>query len=1219
MKCPKCDSQDTRVMDKRFTEDEAVNRRRRECLACGARFTTYERIEAAALKVVKKDGSREEFDEDKIREGIERSAGKRLEPKQVDALVNAVVEEVKRGAEGGEVASNAIGACVLGKLKDADEVAYLRFAAFYKEFKGAEEFQREARALRAPSAHHVESEVSQIRKRDGSIAAFDRERIVNAVFGAVKATGGHDHESAEEVADQVIGYLNSHYSDARPPGVEEIQDIVEKTLIEHGYAEVAKAYILYRKQREKERDRKFVFLDINEVMDGYLTQSDWRTKENSNCDYSFSGLMLHTAGSVIANYVLNEMYPDEIGEAHKKGYYHLHDLSCGTVGYCAGWSLKNLIVRGFNGVPNKVDSLPAKHLDVLVNQMVNFIGCVQMEFAGAQAFSSVDTLLAAFVKKDGLEYKRVKQAIQNLVFSLNIPSRWGSQMPFSNLTFDWKVPEDMKDEKAIVGGEQLEFTYGDCQAEMDLVNKAFLEVMRAGDASGRIFTFPIPTYNLTKDFDWEAPNAKLLFEVTARYGTPYFQNYIGSDLDPKSVRAMCLHPSEKIVYRTKCGVACNSIESLVESNARKFDVDGWAKPKNEVQVMGLNDDLQLEWVPVRHFLKTQVAATVKVQTEDGKFFTVSDNHPVTVVSKEGLIEKMARDLKQGDYALSIRDASNCLSKDVQKIAGEELNEELGRFLGLFVAEGCYLRENRREMKAFGKTKGLQLTFSSKEEHLINWVKEFISKRFKKEAKLLKDPRGPTVSVIMYNTNLSRGLEADGLRKHGGAPPQLWNSPKEVIQAFLQGFFEGDGYAARGEIHINDAPLAEELNLLYALVGQPTTLRIRENSQVVTIQASQGYKKGFNNYNPPLYERVPAHTVNTGKVPGLTKKKMMGLKTLDYHDAHTPQTRALKNADIYVTRVKRVEMECAAEPQTFYDVEMDSHHRFAHSLGSVTHNCCRLNIDMNQLRNKGNGLFGAGEQTGSVGVVTLNVNRIAYEAGSKAEFFEKLTHYMELAKKSLEIKREVVERNLQQGLMPYSKSYLGSFANHFSTIGLCGMNEACVNLLDKNIATPEGTEFAIETLEFMRKKLVEFQNETGHLYNLEATPAEGASYRLAKADKKAYADIYTAGTDAPYLTNSTQLPVNATDDLVEALEHQNQIQPLYTGGTVFHAFLGEKISSGEACKQLVKKIAFNTRLPYFSITPTFSVCPEHGYVVGEHFTCPCGKEEKTGEKLGVLSQ
>ena len=808
MICPKCKSEKTKVIDKRTTEEAEANRRRRECLNCGERFTTYERVEAN-LKVTKRDGTIEEFVEGKIAKGIHAAAAKRLSEDKVEEIVEEVVEKIRASHPQGEVKSSEIGQAVLEALKTRDELTYLSFSTVHKDFTESEQLSREAALLKDASAtKNIAPQMSSIKKRDGSTTSFDRERIAKAIFGAAQAVGGDNKDIAEALTDKVILLLNSNYEKTQKiPEIDEIQDSVEKTLIENGYADTAKAYILYRRQHDKERETRHVFMDIQDTVNGYMTQTDWRTKENSNTDYSFSGLMLHTAGSVIANYVLDEMYSQEIAEAHKKGYFHIHDLSCGVVGYCAGWSLKNLIVRGFNGVPNKVDAKPAKHLDVLVNQMVNFIGCLQMEFAGAQAFSSVDTLLAPFIKKDRLSYKQVKQSLQILIFSLNIPSRWGSQMPFSNLTFDWTVPDDMAHELAIVGGEQQDFTYADCQFEMDMVNRAFMDIMLDGDASGRIFTFPIPTYNLTKNFDWETENARVLFEMTARYGTPYFQNYIGSDLDPSSVRAMC---------------------------------------------------------------------------------------------------------------------------------------------------------------------------------------------------------------------------------------------------------------------------------------------------------------------------------------------------------------------------------------------------------------CRLSLDMNELRKKGNGLFGAGEQTGSVGVVTINVNRLAFEAHSKDEYFSMLSHYMILAKNSLEAKRKVVERNMQQGLMPYAKSYLGTFKNHFSTIGLCGMNEACVNLLHKDIGTAEGAEFAKETLMFMRGKLKEFQNETGNLYNLEATPAEGASYRLAKADKKAHPEIYTMGTDAPYLTNSTQLPVNATDDLIEAIEHQDLLQPLYTGGTVFHAFMGEKLSSGDACKALVRKIAVNTHLPYFSITPTFSICPEHGYIVGEHFTCNCAQ-------------
>jgi len=556
--------------------------------------------------------------------------------------------------------------------------------------------------------------------------------------------------------------------------------------------------------------------DTDEIITSYLGQTDWRVKENSNESFSFSGLLLHAAGKVISQYTLNKIYPHAIREAHIKGYFHIHDLSNGIIGYCAGWSLKNLLLQGIGNVPLKVECHPAKHLSTVVHHMINFIGCLQMEFAGAQAFSSVDTLLAPFIKARNLTYKEVKQCIQQLVFSLNIPSRWGSQTPFTNLTFDWVVPDDMKNEPTIVGGKPQTFTYGNCQQEMNMINKAFLEVMLEGDAIGRIFTWPIPTYNLTKNFNWNSENADLLFFVTAKYGLPYFQNYIGSHLDPRSIRSMC---------------------------------------------------------------------------------------------------------------------------------------------------------------------------------------------------------------------------------------------------------------------------------------------------------------------------------------------------------------------------------------------------------------CRLNLDQTQLIKRPGSMWGPGDSTGSIGVVTINMNRIGYESNNKEEFFSQLTYYMSLAKESLEIKRNVITENLNKGLMPYTKTYLGSFNNHFSTIGLCGMNECCLNFLGHNIASKQGTEFTIETLNFMRKKLIEFQQETGNLYNLEATPAEGTSYRFAKCDKKFYPNILTAGNEAPYLTNSTQMPVDLTDDLMAALEHQNKIQPLYTGGTIFHTFLGERLRSGEACKHLVRKIAENTQLPYFSITPTFSICREHGYLRGEQATCPqCGNETEIFSRI-----
>ncbi len=815
MKCPYCNSSNMKVIDKRNAIEEDSTRRRRECLDCGKRFTTYEKVEAIEFNVAKKSGEREIFSKEKLREGIIRACEKRpVEQKDIDSLVDSV-EAKLRSLEGEEVETKKIGQIVIKELKKLDHISYLRYASVFKGFSSVEAFQKEIESLKKKEEPIKHKKTLQIRKRDNTIVDFDENKITEAIWKAAQAVGGKDKELSKQLSSQVISIVDERFGE-KVPSVEDIQDIVEKVLAEEGHYTTVKSYILYRQQQKNIRATENTMLEIESTVKEYLDKATWKVKENSNEQFSFSGLLLYTAGKMISNYVLNYVYTPNIAEAHKKGYFHIHDLTNGVIGYCAGWSLKNLLMKGFGGVPGKVDCKPAKHMGTVVHQMVNYIGCLQMEFAGAQAFSSVDTLLAPFVRQDNMEFKQVKQCMQQLVFSLNIPSRWGSQYPFSNLTFDWVVPEDMKNEKAIVGGKRMPYTYGELQKEMNIINKAFLEVMLEGDASGRIFSFPIPTYNLTKDFDWDCENAKILFEVTAKYGTPYFQNYVGSNLDPKSIRAMC---------------------------------------------------------------------------------------------------------------------------------------------------------------------------------------------------------------------------------------------------------------------------------------------------------------------------------------------------------------------------------------------------------------CRLNLDQNELMNRPGSMWGPGDNTGSVGIVTINMNRLAFEAKNKEDFFDKISHYMVLAKESLEKKRVMVDKNMERGLMPYTKRYLGTFDNHFSTIGLCGMNEACVNLLDRDISTKEGKELTIETLKFMKDKCLEFQNETGNLYNLEATPAESTSYRFARLDKKIYPEIFTSGDDEPYLTNSTQLPVDYTDDPVTALEHQDEIQPNYTGGTIFHTFLGEKVSSGESCKRLVKKIAYNTKLPYFSISPTFSVCSDHGYLGGEHKTCPdCNKETEVFSRI-----
>ncbi len=659
----------------------------------------------------------------------------------------------------------------------------------------------------------TKSFIKNVVKRSGDIVSYDRKKIEKAIGKAIQAVEKFANpDKAAALTDSVEEKLRLLMAGRRAhsiPAIEEIQDVVESALIEAKEVDVAKAYILYRARHEAVRDAKSLMLDINKTMDGYLAQSDWRVNENANVNFSLGGLILHNSGTITANYWLNNIYSKEIADAHRSAAFHIHDLSMFS-GYCAGWSLRQLIVEGLGGVKDKITSKPATHLSTLVNQIVNFLGIMQNEWAGAQAFSSFDTYLAPFVKIDNLSEKEVRQCIQSYVYGVNTPSRWGSQAPFTNITLDWTCPADLRDKKAIVGGKEQDFTYGDCQKEMDLINKQFIKIMLEGDAEGRGFGYPIPTYNITKDFDWDSENAKLLFEMTSQYGTPYFQNFVNSDLNPSDVRSMC---------------------------------------------------------------------------------------------------------------------------------------------------------------------------------------------------------------------------------------------------------------------------------------------------------------------------------------------------------------------------------------------------------------CRLRLDKRELRKRGGGLFGSDEFTGSIGVVTINLPQIGYLAKNEEQFFKRLDYLMDLAKQSLCIKRKVIQKLYDGGLFPYTKRYLKTLNNHFNTIGLCGMNECCLNFLGVNIVHPEGKKFAEKVLDYMRQRMQDYQEETGELFNLEATPAESTSYRLARHDKQNYPDIIASGTSDPYYTNSTQLPVDFTSDIFEALDMQESLQTRYTGGTVFHTYMGEQIKDWKACRDLVKAVMANYRIPYLTISPVYSICPVHGYLSGEHAECPKCKEEK----------
>lgn len=655
-----------------------------------------------------------------------------------------------------------------------------------------------------------------VRKREGKLEPFDQERITNAIWKAAKAVGGKDRNLAKSLSDQVVIELRKRFGEDGVATVEEIQDLVEKMLIEGGHSRTAKAYILYRKQHQDQRELAALLSDAD-LVDQYLEIEDWRVKENSNMSYSLQGLNNYLSSTVIAKYWISRIYPPNIADAHFSGAMHIHDL--GVLGpYCVGWDVKELLMSGFGGVSSKIESKPPKHFRTALGQIVNFFYTLQGEAAGAQAFSNFDTYLSPFIRRDGLNQKEVAQTLQEFFFNMNVPTRVGFQTPFTNVTCDLTVPEFMKAEPAIIGGELSSYTYGDMQNEMEMFNAAFAEVLSQGDAKGRVFTFPIPTYNITKNFDWESPISQKVFEVTAKYGVPYFSNFINSDMKPEDVRSMC---------------------------------------------------------------------------------------------------------------------------------------------------------------------------------------------------------------------------------------------------------------------------------------------------------------------------------------------------------------------------------------------------------------CRLRIDNRELRKRGGGFFGANPLTGSIGVVTLNMPRIGYVAKDEDEFFEELQALMEIAKDSLETKRKVLEGFTETGLYPYSKHYLNGvkesygkyWKNHFSTIGLVGLNEAVINLLGQSIASPNGKQFAVRTLGFMRKILADFQEQTGNIYNLEATPAEGTSYRLARIDKKKYPDIMAANEGQiskgaePFYTNSSQLPVDFEGDLFEALEHQEDLQTLYTGGTVFHIFLGERLYSWKAAAELIKRVSWNSHLPYFTLTPTFSICPTHGYLNGEQKQCP----------------
>jgi len=1059
---------------------------------------------------------------------------------------------------------------------------------------------------------------SKIIKRDGRKVKFESEKIIQAIEKAGQATGEFGREVAEKLAAKVLLLAKEVLKDKKTPTVEEIQDIVELVLFNSPFWKTARAYAIYREQHRQLRE--IVSQADVSLVDKYLEKVTWEIRENSNMTFSLQGLNNYVSSKIISTYWLNKIYPEEIRKAHEEGDFHLHDLSNLSV-YCVGWDLYDLLLKGFGGVPGKIESKPAKHFHSALGQLVNFLYSLQGETAGAVAVSNFDTLLAPFIYYDKLSYREVSQALQEFLFNMNVPTRVGFQTPFSNITLDLTPPPQLANSPVLIGGKLQDKTYKEFQKEIDIFNKALLENFLKGDGKGRVFSFPIPTYNITKDFDWGNKNLDLLWRVTAKYGLPYFANFINSDMKPEDIRSMCLYPEEEVLIRNNRKVKRRKIGEIVESyRGSEFDKDGWSdcRPEKNLEVLSLNYQTgRTEWAKVIRFLKVKDDKLVTIFTNEGKRIKVSSKHLVPVLTPEGLINKFAEDVKEGDYLLGLKKSSS-LNDDgeYQKLNDKlVLNEDLAKILGYFTADGNYLFETRKNLKTFGLPRGLQFTFNAKTKENVEEIKSLIKKIFNLEVKERKDPRYHSYYLYLYKADLARILWQAGFRKYGRLPDILFNSPLKVIKSFLLYHFKGDGYLKRKEIHINDKELARDLVLLYSLIGKPVTYRQRRNSQVIYLQHGCKERDKDSNFllSQTLSQRVPGFLAkSTYLVPGLRKSRMVGLETLRKYRAVTQLSRRIEDSDYYISRVKKVEVKNLSYPQTFFDLELDKNHLFIHSLGTITHNCCRLRIDNRKLEKRGGGLFGSSPLTGSIGVVTINMPRLGYLSKSKKEFKKRLERLMVLAKNSLEIKRKTLEKLTDKGLYPYSRYYLSGikrkfsqwWKNHFSTIGLVGMNEACLNLFGEDIASEKSRKFTLEILDFMRKKLIEFQKETGNNYNLEATPAEGVSYRLPQIDLKKYPDIITAGTqERPFYTNSTQLPVNYTDDIFEAIELQDKFQCMYTGGTVVHLFVGEKISQPEIVKKLVKKVFEKFNLPYLTITPTFSICPNCGYLPGEQYVCP----------------
>jgi len=1006
--------------------------------------------------------------------------------------------------------------------------------------------------------------IKEIKKRDGRTVEFNKAKIADAIFKAARAVGGEDYNLAEKLADIVLKRVEKSIAPRVVPTVEEVQDAVEKTLIEGGHAKTAKAYILYRDQRTKIRELKSLTQDID-IIEGYISEEDWRVKENSNMTFSLQGLDYHISSKIISHYWLEKIYPSEIRNAHNSGDFHIHDL--GTLGaYCVGWDLLDLLLNGFKGVSGKIETKPPRHLRSALGQAVNFFYTLQGESAGAQAMSNFDTYLAPFIRYDKLNYDEVKQAIQEFIFNMNVPTRVGFQTPFSNITLDMVVPGHMKNEPVIIGGKPMNETYGDFQEELKIFDQAFAEVMMEGDAKGRPFTFPIPTICITKDFDWNNTEEKI-WGMTAKYGIPYFSNFINSDMKPDDVRSMCcrLRIDNRELRKRGGGLfGANPLTGCYDEETEILTEDGWKYFRDLTKkdtIFTLIDDNKIELhKPKKLFAYDYEGEMFHFKTKSLDLL-VTPNHRMVVDHVQSRRRKFveAQNFDANNQRIPKQSIWEGVEEEFFILPGIEFTKygRQGRtpyqvnrdalkikmdnwlkFFGFWLAEGCTDNEK------IAKRHGYRVVISQ------------VNKQKRKEIKEVLDVLPfnyylEGCNFVICNKQLWTYLRKFGNKYQKYIPHDIKKISKRQIKILFDWMVKGDGHVRKTTGQINywtaSKKLADDLQEIILKLGWLGTL----TAQKKNISEIKGRK------------------INAGIV------YTIGVQKASHY-------RLRKN------NIKKVNYKGKV-----YCCEVDNHTVFVRRNGRVS--WC------------GN----------SIGVVTINMPRIGFNSETEEDFFKHLEHLMLLAEESLEIKRKALEKFTDAGLYPYSKFYLRKvkesedqyWKNHFSTIGLVGMNEAILNLKGKTIADPEGRDFALKVLEFMRNKLQDFQQETGHIYNLEATPAEGTSYRLAMIDKRTYPNIIVANDEqakagaAPFYTNSTQLPVNYTDDIFEALQIQDDIQTKYTGGVVFHGFLGEAMPSVEATKKLVKRIAENFHLPYFTITPTYSICPNHGYMSGRHDFCP----------------